>query len=191
MTNNPNKTTSSDEDINRLHDKLKETHKKLVSKHKKLVLAHKKLVSENGELKKTYSLSENQTFDLYVGLTEMKDEISTLMKERNSKQEVKDFVEDHVFRLICNIGCVQPPNSPITPLSNDSILDSIPTWINFKSKAQVIVESFLSWRSKQPHAVRIGAHLTPWLMTEMGLSDREAYLVTSVLKDKFGKHFSH
>lgn len=163
MTNIPNQTTSSDDDNASTYDELKEAPKSV----------------------------DQEYYEFYFALLAMKRRITTLMEERNSKQGIKDFVEDHVFRLIDNIECAQPSNSPVTPLSDDSILDSIPTWKNFKSKAQVVVKSFPSWHSKRQNAVRIGADLTPWLTEEMELNDREAYVVTSVLKDKFKKDFPH
>ena len=174
MTNNPNKTTSSDEDITQLCDKLKEDKAKLESAY--------------NELKEACGLAEEQTFDLYVGLAEMKPEISGLMDERNSRQEVRDFVEDHVFKKLDLLwGSKKAPVAP-TPTAEHLLLKS-PSWDTLKKKAEHAISKYPIWRKKQPGSVNITDRLKPWLRESNGFNDREATLLVPILKDIYPLDF--
>ena len=174
MANIPNQTTSSDDDITQLYDKLKEDKAKLESAY--------------NELKEACGLAEEQTFDLYVGLTEMKAEISGLIEERNSRQEVRDFIEDHVFKKIDLLwGSKKAPEPPI--LTTEDLLLKSPSWNTFKKKAEHAISKYPTWREKQPGSVNITNRLKPWLIESNRFNDRETGLLVPILKDKYPSDF--
>jgi hypothetical protein len=160
MKNIPNQTTNSDDNNAPTYEELKEEKDRAVS----------------------------QTFDLFDNLAEMKGYLAALMSERDTKQDIKDFVEDHVFAQIDLLW--KGRKTPIAPTANaENLLECSPPWAAFKKSVERAIIKYPTWRTSQTGAVNITNRLKPWLKETLGFNDREASIVVKLLKDIYPSDF--
>ena len=160
MKNIPNQTTNSDDNNAPTYEELKEEKDRAVT----------------------------QTFDLFYNLAEMKDYLAALMSERDTKQDIKDFVKDHVFAQIDLLW--KGIKTPIAPTPNaENLLECSPPWRAFKKSVERAIIQYPTWRTRQKGAVSITNRLKPWLKETLGFNDREAGIVVKLLKDIYPSDF--
>jgi len=148
---------------------------------------NKKIMTYQELMKDANAVNETQTFDLFFGLVEMRDYLTTLMLERDTKQDIKDFVEDHVFT---QIDLLWGGKSPIDPTPNaENLLEGSPTWTAFKKSVERAIIQYPTWRTNQKGAVNITDRLKPWLKETLKFDDRETSLVVKFLKDIYPSDF--
>lgn len=73
------------------------------------------------ELQASEKLANEQAFDLYFRLGEIEDELSALMKKRDSVSAVRDFVIDHVNPRIQSIRADVQPTEDQTKMFSKKI----------------------------------------------------------------------
>ena len=141
------------------------------------------------DLKKALDIAEKQTFDLYFGLSSLKSDLSVLMEERNSKQDLRDFIQDHVYTRIDLIGESKQKHTSLISKSR-TILNNSQTWKKQNNRLISVLHQYPSWRSGLNRKPTTTKDIKPWLINTFDFNDRETSLVLKIIIDSYPEDFA-